>query len=76
MESKEPTLAAINHRQPDRPPLYVSLTPQVAQKLSYALVVPYEEPIDAMESARISHMGLLTRLGVDILWRGDDFGSQ
>lgn len=67
MEPKERTLAAINHRQPDHPPIYVSLTPQVAKKLSEALHVPYEEPIDAMESARISHVGLLTKLGVDII---------
>jgi uroporphyrinogen decarboxylase len=63
----ERTLYAINHRQPDRPPVYVSLTPQVAAKLSEALHVPYEEPFDAMESARISHMELLTGMGVDII---------
>lgn len=62
MESKERTLAAINHKQPDHPPIYVSLTPQIAKKLSEALQIPYEEPIDAMESARISHAGLLTKL--------------
>ncbi len=67
MESKERTLAAINHKQPDHPPIYVSLTPQIAKKLSDALQIPYEEPIDAMESARISHVGLLTKLGVDII---------
>lgn len=67
MEPKERTLAAINHKQSDRPPVYVSLTPQVAQKLSDTFHIPYEEPFDAMESARISHMGLLTKLGVDII---------
>ena len=67
MNSKERTLAAICHRQPDRPPLYVSLTPKVAEKLCLILGVPYEEPVDAMESARISHMDLLTRMGVDIV---------
>ncbi len=67
MNSRERTLSAINHLQPDRPPVYVSLTPQVAQKLSEALGVPYEEPLDAMESARISHMELLTKMGVDIV---------
>jgi uroporphyrinogen decarboxylase len=67
MEPKERTLAAINHRQPDRPPVYVSLTPQVAKKLSKKFGFPFEEPIDAMESARISHMGLLTSMGVDII---------
>ena len=67
MESRDRTLAAINHRQPDRPPLYVSITPQVAQKLCEKFGYPFEEPIDAMESARISHMELLTMMGVDIV---------
>jgi uroporphyrinogen decarboxylase len=67
MKPRERTLAAINHRQPDRPPIYVSLTPQVAQRLSENLGFPFEAPADAMESARISHMGLLTTMGVDIV---------
>jgi uroporphyrinogen decarboxylase len=67
MQPKERTLKAIHHKEPDRPPLYVSLTPQMAEKLGRALDLPYEEPIDAMESARISHMELLTRMGVDIV---------
>ncbi len=67
MNSRERTISAINHRDPDRPPIYVSLTPQVARKLSDHLGVLYEEPVDAMESARISHMELLTTMGVDIV---------
>lgn len=67
MEQRERTLSAINHIQPDRPPVYVSLTPQIAKILSDSLYLPYEEPIDAMESARISHMELLTKMGVDIV---------
>jgi len=67
MNSRERTLLAINHREPDRPPVYVSLTPQIAGKLSEYMGITYEEPIDAMESARISHMNLLTNMGVDIV---------
>jgi uroporphyrinogen decarboxylase len=67
MNARERTLVAIHHRQPDRPPLYVSLTPQVAEKLSEWQGVPFEPPIDAMESSRISHMELLTAMGVDIV---------
>lgn len=67
MDSRERTLSAINHRQPDRPPLYVSITPQIAQKLCARFGVPFEEPIDAMESARISHMEVLTMMGADIV---------
>jgi uroporphyrinogen decarboxylase len=39
----------------------------MALKLGDALGLPYEEPVDAMESARISHMDLLTKMGVDII---------
>jgi uroporphyrinogen decarboxylase len=67
MNPKERAIAAIHHRQPDRPPVYVSLTPQMARKMGDALGLPFEEPIDAMESARISHMDLLTKMGVDII---------
>lgn len=67
MNSKERTLAALNHQEPDRPPIYVSLTPQLAEKLSADNDLPFEEAIDAMESARISHMDLLAHLGVDII---------
>jgi uroporphyrinogen decarboxylase len=67
MTRRERTIAAISHREPDRPPLYLSLTPQVALMLSEHLGLPYEEPEDAMESARISHPGLLSALGADIL---------
>ena len=67
VNSRERTLAAINHRQPDRPPLYVSLTPQIARKLCESYGLEYEPPVDAMESSRISHMGLLTGMGVDII---------
>jgi uroporphyrinogen decarboxylase len=67
MDSRERTLMTICHRQPDRPPLYVSLTPQMAGKLCKKFSLPFEEPVDAMESARISHMELLTQMGVDIV---------
>jgi uroporphyrinogen decarboxylase len=67
MNSRERTLSAINHIQTDRPPIYVSLTPQIARKLCDRLGLPFEEPVDAMESARISHMRLLTGMGADIV---------
>jgi len=65
MTSKERFLKTINHQKPDRLPLYVSLTPQVAEKLSAHFNLPYETPIDSLLSSRISHMGLLTAMGVD-----------
>jgi hypothetical protein len=67
MNPRERTIAAINHREPDRPPIYVSVTPQIARMLGDHLGFPFEEPADAMESARISHMELLTSIGADIV---------
>jgi uroporphyrinogen decarboxylase len=67
MNSRQRTIEAIHHRQPDRPPVYVSLTPQMAKKICDATGFPYEAPIDAMESARISHSALLTHIGVDVI---------
>lgn len=65
MTSKERVLKAINHEKPDRPPLFVTLTPQAAEKLSKKLNLPYEPPIDSLLSTRISHTDLLTELGND-----------
>ena len=66
-DSRQRTIDSINHRQPDRPPIYVSVTPQIAERLSEMAGVPCEPPIDAMESARISHMELLTNMGADLV---------
>ena len=65
MTSKERVLATINKKQPDRPPVFVTLTPQAAEKLSQALNLPYEEPLDSLLSTRISHTDLLINLGND-----------
>ena len=65
MNSRERVTVAINHRQPDHPPVFATLTPQMAQMLSDHLGLPYEKPVDALLSTRISHMGLLTKLGND-----------
>ena len=65
MNSRERVLKAINREKPDRPPIFATLTPQVAKKLSIHQNLPYEEPLDSMLSTRISHMDLLTHLGND-----------
>jgi uroporphyrinogen decarboxylase len=65
MTSRERVLNTINHKQPDRPPVFATLTPQAAEKLSKALDLPFEEPIDSLLSTRISHTKLLTKLGND-----------
>lgn len=67
MNSRERTLKAINHEEPDRPPIFATLTPQIAEKLSKASNLPYEKPIDSLLSTRISHMNLLTYLGNDLV---------
>ena len=65
MTSRERVYKAINHEQPDRPPIFTTLTPQAAKKLSEFYKLPYEEPLDSMLSTRISHMDLLTGMGND-----------
>lgn len=65
MNQKQRTLAAINRQPHDRPPIFATLTPQMAQKLSAHLGLTYEEPEDSLLSTRISHTKLLTALGND-----------
>lgn len=65
MTSRERVIKALNHEQPDRPPVFATITPQVAAKLSKALNLPDEEPLDSLLSTRISHTKLLTTLGND-----------
>ena len=65
MNSRERVLKAINYQQPDRPPIFATFTPQVAEMMATELNFPQEPPIDSLLSSRISHMGLLTHLGND-----------
>lgn len=65
MTSRERVFKALNHDEPDRPPIFATLTPQAAKKLSNHFGLPYEEPLDSLLSTRISHMDLLTKLGND-----------
>jgi uroporphyrinogen decarboxylase len=65
MNSRDRFLTTINRGIPDRPPLFASLTPQVAKKISGHLGLTYEEPLDSLLSTRISHMNLLLHLGND-----------
>ena len=67
MNSRERVLTTLNRKEPDRPPVFATLTPQAAQNLSRSMDVPYEKPIDSLLSTRISHMDLLTKLGNDFV---------
>ncbi len=65
MNSRERFLTTIRGKEPDRPPVFATLTPQMAQKLSEYIGIPYEEPLDSLLSTRISHTRLLLQLGND-----------
>jgi uroporphyrinogen decarboxylase len=65
MNSRERFLKTINRKEPDRPPVFATLTPQMAKKLSDYTGIPYEEPLDSLLSTRISHTRLLLHLGND-----------
>jgi uroporphyrinogen decarboxylase len=65
MNQKQRTQAAINRKPHDRPPVFVTLTPQMAATLSAHLGLTYEAPEDSLLSTRISHTKLLTTLGND-----------
>ncbi|MCK4750527.1 MAG: hypothetical protein KAT15_25895 [Bacteroidales bacterium] len=65
MNSRERVLKTIRREVPDRPPLFVTVTPQVAEKLARHLGLPYEEPLDSLLSSRISHMEMLAAMGND-----------
>jgi len=52
MTSRERVLTAINHKEPDRPPVYLTLTPQAAQQLSDFFDLSYEPPVDSLLSTR------------------------
>lgn len=65
MISRERFIKTINKETPDRPPVFATFTPQVAEKMSKILGLPYKEPLDSMLSTRASHMDLLVKLGND-----------
>jgi len=65
MNHRERFLTTINRGVPDRPPIFATLTPQVAQKIARELYLPYEKPLDSMLSTRASHMDMLVKLGND-----------
>ncbi len=67
MTSRERALKAIRHEQPDRPPIYSSITPQVAEMLCRHLGIPLEETLPSLLSTRISWPGLMEKLGNDLI---------
>ena len=67
MSPKERFLKAINLKQPDRPPLYLSFVPQMAEKLYQHYGMEYQPPIDSFLSNHVSWTDLLDRMGVDCM---------
>jgi len=65
MNSRERFTTVLSGNEPDRPPVFATLTPQAARKLSEYLDLAYEEPLDSLLSTRISHTELLLHLGND-----------
>lgn len=66
MTSKERLLHAINHRPTDRPPVYCSIVPQLAEKLAAYWDVPCPPALDSpMSGNRISWAEFMLRLGSD-----------
>ena len=69
--SKERVLKTINFEEPDRVPIFVTITPQVAEKLSQFLDIPdYTHPDSPLAENRISYTELLVHLGNDIVGIG------
>ncbi len=65
MNSRERFIKTIFKQHPDRPAVFANFTPQVAEKMSKAMGLPYEKPLDSLLSTRISHPELLLKLGND-----------
>ncbi len=71
LSPKERVLKAINFEEPDRVPIFITITPQVAEKLSQYLGIPdYTHPDSPLAENRISYTELLVHLGNDIVGIG------
>ena len=66
MTSKERLIRAINFEKTDRPPIYCSVVPQLAEKISQQLGIPLSPAIDSpMSGNRISRQDMMVALGAD-----------
>ena len=71
LSPKERVLKAINFEEPDRVPIFITITPQVAERLSQFLGIPeYTHPDSPLSENRISYTELLVHLGNDIVGIG------
>lgn len=68
---KERVLKAINFEEPDRVPIFITITPQLAEQLSQHLgISEYTHPDSPLAENRISYTELLVHLGNDIVGIG------
>ena len=71
MSWRERVLKAISLQEPDRVPLYITITPQVAEKLSqYLSIDTYTCADSPLSQNRISFHELLLKLGNDVVGIG------
>lgn len=71
LSPKERVLKAINFEKPDRVPIFITITPQVAEKLSQFLgISDYTHPDSPLAENRVSYTELLVHLGNDIVGIG------
>jgi uroporphyrinogen decarboxylase len=69
--SRQRVLKAISREEPDRVPLFVTITPQVAQRLSRHLrIAKYTTADSPLSQNRISYNELMIELGNDIVGIG------
>lgn len=68
LSPKERVLHAMNFKEPDRVPIFITITPQLAERLSqYLGISDYTHPDSPLAENRISFTELLVHLGNDIV---------
>ena len=65
MKSKDRVITALNHKQPDRPPVFASVTPQIGDALNARLGITDDGLVDSFYANRVSYTKALTKLGND-----------
>jgi uroporphyrinogen decarboxylase len=68
---KERVLKALNHEEPDRVPIFITIVPQVAEQLSRLLGIPeYCHADSPLAENRVSFTELLVAMGNDVVGIG------
>jgi len=67
MNSKDRVLYSLNHQKTDRPPIFVSVTPQIGEVLNKYLSIKDVGLVNSFFANRISYTKALTELGNDCI---------